>query len=95
VLSDLTDVREFWPLLAMHYLQSLRKSMNEVPQLLRILKVLFSKGNGAHDVTAVLNGSRSLPREELVSFANELISSLRPIYGRDLTTRPRVFRALL
>jgi hypothetical protein len=43
----------------------------------------------------VMDASRSLPREELVSFANDLITPLRPIYGRELTSRLRVFRALL
>jgi len=63
VLSDLTDVREFWPLLAMHYLQSLRKLMNGVSQLQRILETLFSKTGRTAEVASALNGSRALPRQ--------------------------------
>ena len=95
VVSDLTDIREFWAQLAMHYLQAMRKRMDGVSQFQRILEVLLKRANRTSDVPALVSESRTLTREELVNFVNELVPVLRPVYRDALISRLRTFRSLL
>jgi hypothetical protein len=95
VLSDLTDIREFWPLLAMHFLQSIQRPMNGVRQLQRILEVLLCQVDDPPSAMAFIERGRLLPREGLLFLTKKVISSLRPIYGQEILRRERVFRALM
>ena len=95
ILSDLTDVRDFWPLLALHYLQSLQKRMNGVRQLDRLLEYLLSQADDEPVTSSVLPEIRTLHKEGIIAFANDVLSFLRPIYGEEIRRRHRVFRALL
>jgi hypothetical protein len=95
ILSDLTDVRDFWPLLALHYLQSLQKRINGVRQLDRLLEFLLSQADDEPVTSSVLPEIRTLHREGISAFANEVLQFLRPIYSEEIQRRHRVFRALL
>ena len=95
VMNDLTDLREFWPLLAMHFLKSIQKPMNGVRQMQRILDVLVPQAKDPRAVEEFLERGRFMHREELVSLSKDVIASLIPICDREIRRHHRVFRGLM
>jgi hypothetical protein len=93
VMSDLTDVRDFWSQLAMHFLNSLQRQVNGVSQVHSLLLGLLRKVHDPSKAEALLKRARS--RDEIVAFADDLIAKLRTACGEDVRRRQGVLRALL
>jgi hypothetical protein len=95
ILSDLTDVRDFWDLLAMHFLQSIQREMGGVCQLQRVLELLLRQVRDPSGAVSFAHRTAPLPRAGLLYLTEKALTSLGRVYGQDIRRRCRVFRALM
>lgn len=95
ILVDLTDVRDFWALLALRLLESIQREMNGVRQVHRMLEQLLSRVSDLPDAAAYARRRELLAPEGVRFLTDRAVRSLARTCGHEFERRQRVFRALL